>query len=314
MSSNTSLTNSTIISVIKKNSGIEIKSVKYLGGGSFGRVYKCIDKNSKPYAFKVFLTPDMAEKEALALRTLAQSKYIKIPEVYFVNTDRNCSPSDCMLFEFIDGKDAFLNPSMFLASKKKRQEFADIVIDAQLAIHNIKSNKFGPIENPVYDTWMDFYRPSAQKIYNDAIEKNMVGKFDKWILDVMKEAWKEFDNIFTEEVSEACLIHGDLNVMNIMVDKNLKPIAFIDPLNSMYADREYDLFQLMNLTGERFGLYDNYKSKFKLSDKCDLKCAFYRLWNEAMVYLNTGSYTGFIMRAAVKFMKEQLKTLQNNKT
>ena len=306
---NTALSNNTIISVIKENSGIEIESVKYLGGGSFGRVYKCTDKNDKPYAFKVFLTPDMAEKEAFALSALAQSKSIKIPEVYFVITDREKSPFDCMLFEFIEGKDAFLNPAMFLASKKKRQAFADIVIDAQLSIHNIKSDKFGPIENPVYDTWMDFYRPFAEKIYNDAIEKNKAGKFDQYILDTMKEAWKAFDNIFTDEVSEACLIHGDLNVMNIMVDNSLRPVAFIDPLNSMYADREYDLFQLMNLTGGRFGLYENYKSKFKVSPKCDLKCAFYRLWNEAMVYLNTGTYTGFIMKSAINYMKKQLKTL-----
>ena len=303
-----SLNNSTIISVIKNHSGIDIESVKYLGGGSFGRVYKCTDKNSKPYAFKVFLTPDMAEKEAFALRTLAQSKSIKIPEVYFVTTDRNKSPFDCMLFEFIDGKNG-LSPALLFASKKKRQEFADIVINAQLAIHNIKSDKYGPIESPIYDTWLDFYRPFAEKIYKDAIEKNKEGKFDKFVLDIMHEAWKEFGNIFTDEVTEACLIHGDLNVMNVMIDKNLKPIAFIDPLNSMYADREYDLFQLMNLTGEHFGLYDNYKSKFKVSEKCDQKCAFYRLWNEAMVYLNTGTYTGFIMRSAIKYMKKQLKTL-----
>ena len=303
-----SISSNTIISVIKENSDIDIKSVKYLGGGSFGRVYKCTDRNDKPYAFKVFLTPDMAEKEAFALRSLAQSKSIKIPEVYFVTTDREKSPFDCMLFEFIDGING-LSPALYLASKKKRQAFADIVIDAQLSIHNIKSDKFGPIENPIYDTWLDFYRPFAQKIYNDAIEKNKEGKFDKYVLDIMKEAWKEFDNIFTEDVYEACLIHGDLNVMNIMIDKKLKPIAFIDPLNSMYADREYDLFQLMNLTGERYRLYDNYKSKFKVSEKCDLKCAFYRLWNEAMVYLNTGSYTGFIMRSAINYMKKQLKTL-----
>ena len=308
MSNNISLNNSTIISVIRKNSGIEIESVKYLGGGSFGRVYKCIDKNSKPYAFKVFLTSDIAEKEAFALKALAQNNSIKIPEVYFVTTDRNNAPFDCMLFEFIDGKNG-LSPSLLFASKMKRQEFADIVIDAQLSIHNIKSDKFGPIDNPVYDRWLDFYRPFAQKIYNDAIEKNKEGKFDKYVLDIMKDAWKEFDNIFTDEVSEACLIHGDLNVMNIMIDKNLKPIAFIDPLNSMYADREYDLFQLMNLTGDHFNLYDNYKSKYKVSEKCDVQCAFYRLWNEAMVYLNTGTYTGFIMRSAIKYMKKQLKTL-----
>ena len=305
-----SINTNDILSVIKDNSGIEIESVKYIGGGSFGRVYKCTDKNSKPYAFKIFLAPDMVEKEALSLKLLAECNAIKIPEVYFVLTKSEKVPFDCMLFEFIEGKSALMNAKLLFASKKKRYEFADSVVDALLEIHKIKSDKFGPIENPTFDKWLDFYKPFAEKIYIEAIEKCKEGDFDKGIIEVMHKAWKNFDYIFSDEVTEACLIHGDLNVMNVMIDNNLKPVAFIDPLNSMYADREYDLFQLQNLTGNCFNLYENYKSKFSVSEKCDLKCAFYRLWNEVMVVLNTGSCTNFIMRSCVKYMKSQLKTLE----
>ena len=299
-----------ILSVIKDYFGIEIESIKYIGGGSFGRVYKCVDKTSKPYAFKIFLAPDMVEKEALSLKMLAAGKAIKIPEVYFTLTKNENIPFDCMLFEFIEGKSALMNAKLLFASKKKRDKFADSVVDALLEIHKIKSDKFGPIENPTYDKWLDFYKPFAQNIYDNAIEKSNEGAFDKSILEVMHRAWAKFDYIFSEEVTEACIIHGDLNVMNIMIDDDLKPVAFIDPLNSMYADREYDLFQFQNLTGNCFKLYENYKSKFCVSDKCDLKCAFYRLWNEVMVTLNTGSCTNFIMRACVKNMKKQLRTLE----
>lgn len=304
-----SINTNDILSVIKDNSGIEIESVKYIGGGSFGRVYKCVDKNAKPYAFKIFLAPDMVEKEALALKLLGECNAIKIPEVYFALTKSEKVPFDCMLFEFINGRDAFTNPNLLFTSKSKKKEFADTIVDALLEIHKTKSEKYGPIENPTYDTWLDYYRPFAQKIYDEATAKFNKGEFDKHLFEVMKEVWVKFDDIFTDEVTEACLIHGDLNVMNVMIDKNLKPIAFIDPLNSMYADREYDLFQLQNLTGNRFGLYENYKSKYKVSDKCDIKCAFYRLWTEAMVCINTGIKTNFIVRSAIKNMKKQLKTL-----
>ncbi len=54
---------------------------------------------------------------------------------------------------------------------------------------------------------------------------------------------------------QACLIHGDLNVMNIMTDKKLHLTAIIDPLESKWADPEYELFQLRNLTGNCFKLY-----------------------------------------------------------
>ena len=70
----------------------------------------------------------------------------------------------------------------------------------------------------------------------------------------MRAAWEKFDVVFSEEVKEACLIHGDLNVGNIMVGKGYNINGFIDPLNSAYADREYDLFQFDNLTGKRFFL------------------------------------------------------------
>ena len=61
------------------------------------------------------------------------------------------------------------------------------------------------------------------------------------------------------------------------------------------------------MTGNCFSLYDLYKKKYKVSDKCDIKCAFYGLWNEAMVYLRTGKYTRFIMKTAIKRMKKELK-------
>lgn len=75
----------------------------------------------------------------------------------------------------------------------------------------------------------------------------------------MQTAWKNFDYIFSEPVKEASLIHGDLNVMNVMSDKRLNITAIIDPLECKWADKEFDLFQLRNLTGECFGLYEAYK-------------------------------------------------------
>lgn len=121
--------------------------------------------------------------------------------------------------------------------------------------------------------------------------------------------WAKYDFIFEGEVTEACLIHGDANVMNIMTKKPFELVGFIDPLDSMYADREYELFQLCNLTGGAFRLYETYKAKHPVSQKCDLKYAFYALFHEINCYLRNGTYTGIIMRSAVMRAKAQLKTL-----
>lgn len=124
----------------------------------------------------------------------------------------------------------------------------------------------------------------------------------------MRAAWDKFDNIFCEEVSEACLIHGDLNVANIMVDKG-RLSGFIDPLNSMYADREYDLFQFDNLLKKRFNLRSVYMKKYGASANCDYKCAFYGLWNEVYCYIKSGMLVKMIMNPLIDNMYAMLARL-----
>lgn len=122
-----------------------------------------------------------------------------------------------------------------------------------------------------------------------------------------KRRGKNFDYIFSEPVKEASLIHGDLNVMNVMSDKRLNITAIIDPLECKWADKEFDLFQLRNLTGECFGLYEAYKRKYPVSEKCDLKCAFYAVYHEVYCLISTGTNTEIILAAAVKRLKRELK-------
>ena len=79
--------------------------------------------------------------------------------------------------------------------------------------------------------------------------------------------------------------------------------GFIDPLNSMYADREYDLFQFRNLWGERFKLVGSYVSKYGASEKIEYKLAFYGLFNEVWCSIKVGYVIPPIMKPLVKNMQ-----------
>lgn len=125
----------------------------------------------------------------------------------------------------------------------------------------------------------------------------------------MRAAWEKFGLIFSEPVRHACLLHGDLNIANIMIGKGYRISGFIDPLNSMYGDREYDLFQFDNLTGKRFYLRETYTKKYGASRYCDAKCAFYGLWNEVYCYIKSGVLVNLIMNPLVKNMKKRLAEL-----
>lgn len=283
--------------------------VKFLGGGSFGRAFK-VNVNGKTLVVKACLRDGMCEKEAAELRILREYCPVKIPEVYFIRLKKDGAEINCFGMELIEGHDSFTDFALLFKPRKQKQRFANAVCDALIELHSHTSPKFGDILDPQYDSWRDFYFPYAQKIMRGAERLYAEGLLKKYIYDTAKTLWAKYDVIFEDEVKEACLIHGDVNVMNIMTKKPFELVGFIDPLDSMYADKEYELYQLINLTGNTFRLYETYKSKYPVSPKCDLKCAFYALFHELNCYLRNGTYTGFIMRAAVKRAKAQLKTLK----
>ena len=133
------------------------------------------------------------------------------------------------------------------------------------------------------------------------------GRLGRRALRAMENGWTHFDAIFSEPVEKACLIHGDLNVMNIMSDKKLHMTAIIDPLESKWADPEYELFQMRNLTGNLFGLYETYKRKYPVSKNCDVKTAFYALYHEVYTYIRTGSRIHWYLPQMVRRFEKDLR-------
>lgn len=188
-------------------------------------------------------------------------------------------------------------------------KLCDKVTSALNVWHNKTNDKFGFIEDAHFDKWLDFYKPFAYDILKTARGLSANGKLESKVLFVMESAWDAFDIIFTEEVEKASLIHGDMNVMNILADKDLNLVAVIDPLESKWADKEYELFQLRNLTGDKFGLYDMYKKKYPVSKNCDIKTAFYALYHEVYCYIISGNKVNFILMPLVKRMKKELEKI-----
>lgn len=297
------------ILVAKKELCCNVITVEYLGGGSFGYAYK-IDIDISPYTIvmKACRCDNMCQRETLELKLLAEDSLIQIPKVYFTYLKDNISPIDFICMEYVKGKNCFNSFSKLFLSKAKKREFADKVTSAMYAWHSKINEKFGPIQNPIYNDWLEYYKPLAFDVLQTARSMVNERKLEAYFLDVMELAWSNFDYIFSEKVENARLIHGDLNVMNIMADDNLNPVAIIDPLESKWADAEFDLFQLKNLTGNAFGLYEMYKSKYPTSKNCDLKVAFYAMYHEIYCYISSGRRTKINhLRCLIQLKKEMRK-------
>lgn len=287
----------------------KVSTIKSLGGGSFGHAFRVTLDNKDSMVVKLLRAKGMLAKEVYDLTLLKKHCPLKMPAVIFTRESDGSIPVDCYAMETIAGKPAFMRFGMLLMKKQKRLEFAEKVTFAQHAIHQVKNECFGDTLCPQYRTWTDCYRPFALQVLKKAEELHREGKLSKKIIETMRAAWEKFDIIFSEPVRHACLIHGDLNVGNIMVDKNYKITGFIDPLNSMYADAEYDLFQFNNLTGKRFYLCQTYKQKYGCSKYFEQKLAFYGLWNEVFCYIKAGVLIGCIMNPLVKNMRKRLLEL-----
>lgn len=288
-----------------------VKSIKFLGGGSYGFAFLAeTDIEPRKIVIKGCRVQGMHETEARDLRLLREDCPVNVPEVYFTFDATPEIPMDFIGMEHIEGRDCFTNYALLLKSKKTRLEFADKVTDAMHCWHSKTNDKFGLTGNAVYSSWLDYYRPFAKDILETARKLTAEKKLDVRTMNAMEKAWEHFDYIFSEPIEKASLIHGDLNVMNIMSDRQLSNISVIDPLESKWGDREYDLFQLRNLTGDRFYLYETYKRKYPVSEKCDIKCAFYALYNEIYCYISSGNKFNFILKPLVKRMEKELKKIQ----
>ena len=291
----------------------KVEKCTYLGGGSFGMAYKVLQSaNPKVLVVKVFTLDNIHRVEAGDVKVLGANTLLKYPEIYFVCDKNEECNINCIGMEYINGRNLQSCISLLFKSKKQRKKIGTCIVDSMLYTHEVSNEKFRDISNPNFDKWLDLYKPFAEDTLKKAKYLNINGKLDDYVVRAMTAAWDKFDIIFNELVVKSSLIHGDLNVMNIMADtKSKMPIAIIDPLCARYADREFDLFQFNAMTGKRYYLYDIYKEKYQVSKNCDIKCAFYALWNEEYCYMQTGKIYNSLMKPIANNMTKHMKKLTN---
>lgn len=283
--------------------------IKFIGGGSYGRVYKVFLSDGETIAVKGYKLQKMHTEEAYQLDFLAKNTSVKMPTVLFTYEDDNTA---ILAMSFVEGQNV-LNPVYLLKSKNQKQQFADEVISGMLEWHSVTNDKFGSLSNPTYDSWYDYYKTERQEPWLKALkELSDNGKFSKKKMLLLYDATKLFNELPKENTTPV-LIHADLNIMNIMADpKIFKLTAFIDPCGSIWADREYDLFQLRNMWGDAYGLYETYKRRYPLSKFTDFRVAYYGAMLEASMRLKGGHVIPLWEDLNFARLKKEMKKIMHN--
>lgn len=292
--------------IIQSKLNKNVEKIKFIGGGSFGKVYKVTLSDGEQIAIKAFKVQGSQYTEGEQLEILGKHTSVNMPKVFFTFEDDETA---LLAMSFVEGTNT-LNPVFLLKSKDQKAKYANDVVEGMLQWHSVCGEKFGELSNPKYDTWLEYYRQEKQEPWLKGLtELANSGNFSRKKLDFLVKATEIFNKL-PEEETKPVLIHGDLNIMNIMADKKTMELtAFIDPRGTMWAAREYDLFQLRNMWGDAFGLYETYKKKHSLSEYSDFRVSYYGAIFEASMRLGVGYVFPLWEDLCFKNLKKELKKL-----
>lgn len=283
-----------------------VTELKFIGGGSYGRVFKVKLSDGRVAVLKAYRRKGMQESEASQLKILAEHTCVPMPQVLFTHSDNEVS---VLAMTLIEGKNV-LDPRFLLKSKAQKEAFAKDVIRGMLDWHKVKGKLYGDLQMPIYADWYNYYRTEkVEPVISFLKEKVSNGEFSVKEYDLICKGTEAYDKL-GDEPEEPVLIHGDLNIMNIMADpKTLKLTGFIDPCGSMWANREYDLFQLRNMWGDCYGLFETYKKNCKLSPNSDFRIAYYGAINEIKCFIESGEDFALWRNLWNNMLKKELNKL-----
>lgn len=240
------LSDSTIESMFKK-AGIEgITKISPLGAGEFNAVYEIAA--DKKYVLKVApnkTTPvmtyekDMMQAEVHWYNIIRNNTDIKVPEVYYTDFSKTLIPSDWFIMEMLEGKQ---RNEIGIDKTEIEKKTAQMVAQ----IHKIKNDKFGYVQNKLYDNWYDAITNMINNLLLDAQKMNQNSKRGEKLLGYAEK----YKNILKSV--PCCMVNYDIwdpNVICCYNEKNEIEFQWIDPERSFWGDRIFDFICLGNLVG-----------------------------------------------------------------
>lgn len=219
-----------------------------LGAGEYNAVFSA-KAGGREYAIKISPKSDTAvltyEKNIMASEVYWYEKIrehtsITVPKIYHAGFDESIIPAKFIIMEKFAGQQP---GKMEISDAEKDQKISEM---AKMAaqIHKVKNDKFGYIQNTLYDDWYHAIRSMAVSILNDCAVKRRKSKRGETLI-------KYVDKYKTVlEKAECCMVNFDLWPSNILCSRENEEVtyAWIDPERGFWGDRIADFVCLEVMT------------------------------------------------------------------
>lgn len=292
-----------IISDIENFFHSKVLEYKYISSGANADIYR-IDIAKPPFkvAVKICKLKNLIQNEYETIQFISDRVDCKLPELYYFKENAEFS---YFVMEYFEGTSCDSKDLLFRFHKRKLSEQ---IVDNLIKIQTVKNDKFGSINNAVYNTWLDYYSVFADEIlaYTESVDN-----LNSMVLKAVRLSYAHLEKILSSTQNAVpTLIHGDYWAPNFIIDKGrMELIGVVDPFNVLWAEPEYELFCLTVGAGKALHLYEIYKEKVSVSPFCDLKVELYSLYNE-LLWQKKGSnvYDGYLVMRSKRLLKQMKKS------
>jgi fructosamine-3-kinase len=275
---------------VEAHLGERMLSVRPLGGGCIGEVYRAELEKGTPLVAKVDRKGEShLEREAYMLRYLREKSDLPVPEVYH-------GSETLLLMEFVEGSSHF--------SKEAERHAAELLA----ALHGVTSATYGHERNtligglnqpnPPTESWTDLFREHRLLYMANVVHE--AGRLPAEDLLRVERLSEKLDELI-EDPNPPALIHGDVWSANVLARAD-RITAFLDPA-IYYADPEIELafISLFDSFGRPF--FDRYQEIRPIRDGFfEVRRDLYNLYPLLVhTYYFGGGYLGSVRNTLDRF-------------
>lgn len=218
-----------------------ITNIAPLGAGEYNAVFSaCAD--GRDYVLKIAPSEEIPvltyehnimEAELFWYEQMRTKTSVRVPKIYYSDFSKSEIPTNWFIMEKLSGTQ--LDKTDFQTNTEK--EHAQIITAEMAAeIHTIKNDKFGYIQNRLYDNWYDAIHSFVENLLKNCAAKGKTSKRGTRLLQYIDR----YRNIL--EQAECTMVNFDIWAPNIMCrrENGTLQYAWIDPERSFWGDRILD--------------------------------------------------------------------------